>query len=124
MGSPRLGDTARKVIEDAEARDGLFMSATTLWEIAMLAERGRIDLNIPTEAWLDAVARAPNLHIVQLSPGIAVDSVRLVGFPNRDPADRIIIATARSLDASVLSADRDILDYGGTGAVSVLDATG
>jgi PIN domain nuclease of toxin-antitoxin system len=69
----------------------------------------------------DALA-FPGLRLTQLLPSIAIDSVRLPGEPPADPADRIIIASARHQGVPVLTADRVILRYGAAGYVAVQDA--
>lgn len=118
----RLGRAARAAIEEEAQRAGVLVSAITPWEIAMLAHKGRLALGRETGAWIEAAMAVPGVRLAPLEPAIAVDSVRLPGAIHADPADRIIIATARSFGAPLLTADRAILDYGAAGHVNVLDA--
>lgn len=118
----RLGRRARASIEEAAGGSGLFVSAITPWEIAMLAHKGRLALGRETGAWIGAALALPGVRLAPLEPAIAIDSVRLPGELHADPADRIIIATARLLGVALLTADRAILDYGAAGHVAALDA--
>jgi PIN domain nuclease of toxin-antitoxin system len=119
----RLGRGARARIDAATADGVLFVSAITPWEIAMLAHRGRLTLGRETAAWIDAVLAAPGVVVAPIEPMIAVDSVSLPDYIRADPADRIIIATARHHGWPILTADQAILDYGAAGYVGVIDAT-
>ncbi|QFR31775.1 type II toxin-antitoxin system VapC family toxin [Ancylobacter sp. TS-1] len=119
----RLGGRARAAIEQASEAGSVFVSAVTPWEIALLVQKGRLALADNVGAWLETVLSLPSLRLAALEPGIAVDSVRLPGTLHADPADRIIIATARHLGSPLLTADRAILDYGGAGHVRVIDAS-
>lgn len=119
---PRLGPEARKLLDEQILADGLMVSAITPWEIALLAKRSRIVLGVDTGRWIEEALALPGIVLAELDPKIAVDSVNLPGdFPN-DPADRIIIATARHHKVPLLTVDRAILNYGAAGHVSVIDA--
>lgn len=119
---PRLGVEARAAIEHAAGGDGVLISAITPWEIAMLVQKGRLALEQDVGMWLEAVLALPAIRLAPLEPSIAVDSVRLPGALHADPADRLIIATARHLGVPLVTADRAILDYGVAGHVATLDA--
>jgi PIN domain nuclease of toxin-antitoxin system len=83
-----------------------------VWEIGMLESKGRLLLNLPCEAWVREALKTPGLTLAPLTPEIAVDSTRLPGAFHGDPADRIIVATARRLGARLLTRDRKLLEYG------------
>jgi PIN domain nuclease of toxin-antitoxin system len=117
---PRLGPRAKKSIERAIATDGAAIAAISLWEVAMLVARGRLSLTQPVGDWLARHVSGFILH--PLSVVIAVDSSDLPGACHGDPADRIIIATSRDLDASLVTADARILSYGRSGHVTTTDA--
>lgn len=119
----RLGGQARAVLARASEAGGVFVSAITPWEIALLVHKGRLALADDVGAWLETVLALPALRLAALEPAIAVDSVRLPGTLHADPADRIIIATARHLGSPLLTADRALLDYGDAGHVRVIDAS-
>ena len=118
----RLGEAARATIEEARYSDRAGVSAITPWEIALLVERGRLQLAMELGAWIRTVFQAPGIDLVPIEPAIAIDSVRLPGSFHADPADRLIIATARRWGAPLLTADTAILAYGAEGHVQAIDA--
>lgn len=101
----------RTTLDDAASDGRLYIPAIALWELAMLEERGRITLAMDIHTWIDRALSFPGHNLVPLSPRIAVDSSRLPGDFHGDPADRIIAATARALNARLITADRDIIRY-------------
>jgi len=108
---PQLSRAARDAIE-AEAQDGeILVSAISAWEVAMLAKAGRLALTMEAEAWLDTVAQVRAIRFVPVDVGISIQSVQLPGEFHKDPADRIIVATARRHSAPLISADMKIRDY-------------
>jgi len=119
---PRLGDKARTEIEAATRRDDAVLSAISLWEISMLVARGRLSLPRDPREWLEFHLSRPGFAVHPLSIAVAVGSNCLPADPHGDPADRIIIATARHLDALLVTADQKILSYAEAGHVKVLDA--
>jgi PIN domain nuclease of toxin-antitoxin system len=122
-GNTRLGLGGRAQIDRAARVEGLFVSAITPWEIALAVSRNRMALSREVSVWLNAALTLPGLMLAPLSPAIAIDSVSLPGDFHSDPADRIIVATARNLRVPLLTADRAILAYGAAGHVSVIDAS-
>lgn len=122
-GDSRLGQTARAAIEETERTDRIAVSAITPWEIALLADKGRLRLGRDVAVWIDTALGLPGVRLIPIAPALAIDSVRLPGSFHADPADRLIIATARHCSAPLLTADRAILDYAAGGHVSVIDAS-
>ena len=122
-GDARLGGTARAAIEEAGRTDRIAVSAITPWEIALLAERGRLRLGRDAGLWIDTALALPGIHLMPIEPAIAIDSVRLPGSFHADPADRLIVATARYCSAPLLTADRAILEYAAGGHVHGVDAS-
>lgn len=118
----RLGKKARAIIEECTRDSRILISAITPWEIAMLTEKGRLVLRDDVKRWLDRVLVLPGLSLAALEPQISVGSVRLPGVFHADPADRIIVATARFHQVPLLTADQAILDYGIQGHLSVISA--
>jgi PIN domain nuclease of toxin-antitoxin system len=114
-GSERLGATSRTLIRDA-AQDGrLSLSAISPWEIAMLVSKARLTLDRDIGAWLQSALALPGIQLEPLSPDIAVASTRLPGKIHPDPADRIIVATARHLGAILVTNDHLLLNYSAAG---------
>ena len=120
---PRLGEQSRKIIDDTTRQSRILISAITPWEIAMLAEKGRIALGDDVGRWIDRALALPGVELAPLHASIAVGSARLPGDFHADPADRIIVATARFHQVPLLTADPAILDYGARGHVSTLAAS-
>lgn len=109
---------------EAAARGGpVHVSAISVWEVAMLEVRGRIRLARPIGSWIDAALTLPGIRLLPISPEIAVDSANLPGSSHGDPADRILIASARSLGGRVATRDQRILDYAEEGHVGALDCS-
>ena len=106
----RLSPNQRNLIQAADAKSPLLVSDISLWEVAMLHERGRINLHIPLREWLDKAAAAPLVQRYGISPAIAAEVAALPASFHRDPVDRILVATARVLGATLLTQDRRIID--------------
>lgn len=109
-GDTQLTPSARQTIQRQEA-GGLGVSVISCWEIANLVERNRIRLAFPLEDWIERALRYPGVRLLELTPTIAVRSTTLPGDFHRDPADRILVATARQHDCPILTADELILGY-------------
>jgi len=108
---------------DAAHRRGIpsYVSPITAWEIGMLVSRGRLQLLIRPERWFANLFDVPGVQLADISPDLLIASSFLPGSPPRDPTDRIIIATARELGATLITRDRALLDYGAQGHVNVVE---
>jgi PIN domain nuclease of toxin-antitoxin system len=109
-GDDRLSQRHRTVLEQHESQ-ALGVSVISCWEVAKLVEYGRLVLPLPVEEWFDQALSYPGTRLLDLTPRIAAESSALPGEFHRDPADQIIVATARVHCCPVLTADRKILDY-------------
>jgi PIN domain nuclease of toxin-antitoxin system len=89
----------------------LLVSAISVWEVAKLVERGRLELTIDVAEWISLALSLPAIRLIPLSPEIAVESTRLPPPFHRDPADQILVATARHLDIPLMTRDLAIRDY-------------
>ena len=107
------------LISEASGRSALRVSIISVWEVAMLVSKRRLQLGSPLRDWVRRALAAPGLLLSDLTPDIAVEACNLPGNPGRDPADRIIIATARLTGATLFTKDRSILKYGRLGHVAV-----
>jgi PIN domain nuclease of toxin-antitoxin system len=81
------------------------------WEVAKLIELKRISFEIDVHDWINQALSYPGIQLIEFSPRIAVESTKLPGEFHRDPADQIIVATARVHDCPLLTMDQKILDY-------------
>lgn len=90
---------------------GVGVSAISCWEVAKLVERSRLDLPCDVGEWLGKALSYPHTCLLPLTPEIAVESTRLPGAFHRDPADQIIVATARLLDCLLVTADSKLRAY-------------
>jgi PIN domain nuclease of toxin-antitoxin system len=122
-GSDRLGANTRRALNDVASAAETLVSAITPWEIAMLVSKGRLAFDRDVADWLRDALALPGLRVVPLSTEIAVSCTRLPGVLPADPADRIIVATARALDTELVTADRPLLDYARAGHLKARDAT-
>ena len=99
-----------QVLLQAHQTDGLGISLYSCWEVAKLVEYGRLVLPYSLEEWFTTALAYPGIQLLDLTLPIVIDSTRLIGF-HKDPADQLIVATARILDLSLLTADQKILNY-------------
>jgi PIN domain nuclease of toxin-antitoxin system len=117
------GVSARMVkrIDAAGAAQALYIAAITPWEVAMLAGQGKLELNGPTLQWIADAVKASGVIVHPLEPAIAVDAAELPVF-HGDPADRMIVSTARYLGAILVTKDSKIHEWSAkTKGVRVLD---
>ena len=123
QGSEKLGPQARRVIEAATVgQGGVMVAAISCWEIGMLVAKGRLTLDRDVGEWVQAALVLPGMRLVALEPEIAVAAARLPGQMHGDPADRLIVASARHAGAVLITDDRLILDYAAEGHVRALRA--
>lgn len=107
-------------LDEARAADGLLVSSISVWEIGMQALKGRIQLSMPLRDWVAKALSAPGISLLALDADTAAESTLLPGSPHGDPADRFLIAAARTKRLVLATRDRDIIVYGQSGHVRVL----
>ncbi|MDQ2687566.1 MAG: type II toxin-antitoxin system VapC family toxin [Armatimonadota bacterium] len=93
-GNAQLPEIQRQTIEQHQST-GLGVCATSCWEVAKLVELRRLDFAVPVNEWLNKALMHPGVRLLPLSPRVAVESTQLPDSFHRDPADQIIVATAR-----------------------------
>jgi PIN domain nuclease of toxin-antitoxin system len=108
--SPQLTAAAARTLEEAEP-DSLAISAISFWEVANKAAAGGLDLGKPVWEWVEEALLAPTINIEPITARIAVEAALLPGDFHKDPADRLIVATARVMGVPLLSMDRKITAY-------------
>jgi PIN domain nuclease of toxin-antitoxin system len=109
-GSPDLTAGQRSHVE-AHETSGLGVRVISCWEVAKLVELKRLELGCPVAEWIEQAMAYPGVRLLYLTPRIAVESTQLPGTFHRDPADQIIVATARIRRCPLLTADARILSY-------------
>ena len=109
-GSNKLARAQVRAIERAARAGALFLSEISLWEIAMLVEAGRMAVREPLDEWLERATAAPAVQRTGITPSIAREVVSLSTTRDWDPADRIIVATARVLGAKLVTRDSRIIE--------------
>ena len=112
-GDVRLRESTRALIDHCWRNGGaIFMSAVTAWEIALLVDCGRIDLDCPVEAWVERFLGRPGVEAAPLGHQAACRSYRLHHLEHRDPADRLLVATAIELSCPLVTYDERIRRFG------------
>ncbi|MBE2233134.1 MAG: type II toxin-antitoxin system VapC family toxin [Anaerolinea sp.] len=108
--SSMAGSGMQRIIHENQGT-GLGVSIISCWEVAKLVERGRLELTMPVERWIEQALTYPGIELLQLTPRIAEESTQLPGEFHRDPADQMLVATARVYDIPLLTADSKLLAY-------------
>jgi len=98
----------------------VLLSPITAWEVGQLASRGRLRSSYSPQKWIERLLSFREIAFCALTPDILLQSSFLPGRLNKDPADRIIAATAREHGFTVMTRDRNLLDYGHQGYLSVV----
>jgi len=106
-----LSETAKQIIDEAVTERNIFISSISAWEVAILVSRGRLKLTMSPIDWVAASEALPFFDFVPITNSIALKSVQLPGVLHNDPADRIIIATAISMGAVLVTKDEKIRNY-------------
>ena len=101
--SRHLSLRARRAITDA---DELGISVISCWEVAMLVAKGRLGFNQPVELWIERALEFPRMNVLPLTPTIATMAASLPAPFHGDPADRMIVATCRKIEAPLITKDR------------------
>jgi PIN domain nuclease of toxin-antitoxin system len=112
-GDDRLRASTRALIDGCWQNGGaILLSAITVWEIALLLDTGRIDLDVPVAAWIERFLDCPGIEAVPLGHQAASRSYQLHHLEHRDPADRLLIATAIELACPLVTYDERIVRFG------------
>jgi PIN domain nuclease of toxin-antitoxin system len=120
----RVGPRSRSLLLKAETREAIRVSPVTIFEVTALHTSGRLRLSRPLEQWVSASLEAAGVRLAELTPSVAIDAGSIPRAALADPLDRLLVSTARHLDAMFVTADRQILEYASeTGNVRVQDAS-
>ncbi len=121
--------TAARAIESAAAERRLFVSAASVWEIALRIQKGDLLISGDLRAWLRDQRRYPGVRVAPITGALALESTTLPEWtrksdkrPHKDPSDRFIVAEARRRNAVLITCDALMIDYARRGNVVVFDA--
>ncbi len=119
-GDPLREPAASMLPNDSTPEARAFISPISAWEVGMLTARNRLVLALDPQAWFDRACSFPGVSLARMPPTVLIASSHLPGAPPRDPADRILIATARAFGYTLVTRDEALLTYGGSGHVQVM----
>lgn len=121
----RVGRRTRRLLSRAESQEAIRISPVSLFELMALHTLGRVRLARSPEQWIGEALDSAGVRVAELSPAMAIDAGRIPRESLSDPLDRILVATARHLEATLLTSDARILAFAAqTGDVRALDAAG
>jgi PIN domain nuclease of toxin-antitoxin system len=116
-----ISETAARALDEAHAGDQfVYVSPITAWEVGLLVARGRLTMIVTPQLWFARLLNVPNMRLADMSPDLLISSSLLPGEPPRDPADRIIAATAREYGYTLVTRDRLLLNYAEQGHIQAL----
>jgi PIN domain nuclease of toxin-antitoxin system len=104
----KLSEAALAAINEADEHNALIIADISLWEIAMLIKKGRIEIETTAANFMNLYLQSRNIVVQSISPEIAELSVNLSADINSDPADRIIAATSIIYNAQLVTADQNL----------------
>mgnify|MGYP002850912619 CR=1 FL=1 len=107
----RLSKRAARLIQRARADGSLWLSLISVWELSKKVEKGQLGLDRPLDDWLDLATLQEGLRLTEPSRPVLVESCRLPGGFHGDPADQMLVATARLHGAALVTRDRAIRAY-------------
>lgn len=110
-GDPTLSTRAKAAIEQEQPGGEIIVSSISAWEIAMLVQREKLLLSMDVDSWLATVAQIDGVRFMPVDVEVATKSVLLPGEFHKDPADRMIVATARKLAVPLVTKDEKIRAY-------------
>jgi len=100
-----------KVKDIISSQNELYLSDISVWEFCKLVEKGKLEISVDTHFWVNEALKMKNLKTIRITPEIACQSTFLPKPFHSDPADQIIVATARATGATLLSKDEKIINY-------------
>ena len=106
----KLEDSILQTLDGASP-GALKISAISVWELAKLCEKGRVEFTIPVADWIKNSIKSSGIEIIPLTIPIILDSTSLPGNFHQDPCDQIIVATSRVLGFPLIAKDAKIIRY-------------
>ncbi len=102
---------ALMAIETARSEQSVYVSIISVWELAMLVARKRLHLDLPIRKWVEGAFEQPDIQLLPLAPDVAIEAAELQKPMYKDPADRMIVASAHIEGLTLITADRPMLSY-------------
>lgn len=122
MDNEYMTDEAVDIIDGCFDRgEPIYVSPVTAWEIGTMSRKGRFKSSLSPQKWFERLRTTDGIHLCELSATVLLDSSFLPGRFHKDPADRIIAATAREYGYVVMTRDRALLDYAAQGYLAALE---
>jgi PIN domain nuclease of toxin-antitoxin system len=116
-----ISRVAAAALDEAHAADRfVYISPISAWEIGLLVARGRLTMIVKPQLWFERLLDVANIRLSDMSPDLLISSSFLPGTPPRDPADRIVAATAREYGYTLMTRDRLLLNYAEQGHIQAL----
>ena len=117
----KLKDEASRKLDAAyDAGVAVFVSPISAWEIGLLVSRRRLSLSIKPQLWFQRLFDVLNFRLAEMPPDLLIAASYLPGTPPKDPADRILAATAREYGCTLVTRDRPLLNYAEHGHIRAL----
>lgn len=116
----KLTEKQVSIIDKARDNNALFISSISIWEISMLFNKGKAVFSMSVNELIDKILSIPGLNLIDLSIPILLESTLLPNYEHRDPADRLIISSARSNGSHLMTMDNKIIDYGNKGYLKIV----
>lgn len=121
MNGDPMSQQSRAAISAAQVENlGLYVSPISAWELGTLTARNRIQLALDPETWFERLLDLPGLRLAPMSPRVLIASSFLPGSPPRDPADRIIAATARTFGHTLITRNGELTVYATGGHLDLI----
>jgi PIN domain nuclease of toxin-antitoxin system len=110
-GQPLASDAMTAIDGSHRRGEVIYVSPITAWEIGLLVLRGKLTSHMAPQRWFERLLEAPGVRLADMSPDVLIASSFLPGVPPRDPADRILAATAREHGFRLMTRDAPLLAY-------------
>jgi PIN domain nuclease of toxin-antitoxin system len=120
MNEPESSKVKSAMQQAYEAGEPVYVSPISAWEIGLLVSTGRLNLSLPPTRWFDNVTRKQGIALAELSTDVLIAASFLPEMPVRDSADRILVATAREYDFTLVTRDKKLLAYADKGHIQAL----
>lgn len=116
----KLTEKQVNIIDRARDNNSLFISSISIWEIAMLFNKGKTVFSMSLNELINKILSIPGLNVIDLSIPILLESAILPNYEYKDPADRLIIASTRANGSYLMTVDQKIIDYANRGYLKIV----